>query len=1797
MSLAAGSIAFTGFTLSNADDDSNRMAVTFVALEALSAGTIITFTDSNWNGTTFGTSESTWTWTATSDIAAGTVVSIDHMTADSYGAPIAATSNLGTVSYTGVPDPTFESETLYAYVGDRSSPTFLTAFSNWPYYANQSVLDGTGLTSGINAVNIADSLRSASIAVYDGPTSGYASLDDYRATLATASNWDAQTSYNGSPYHDGTAPDAPLATGPFTTDPTVQTVRFADDSIFVSTKEGAGGATTNLTFTIVRSGGTDGDVVFSGTLLIPEGSGLDADDFGGVLPTFSGVIADGETSATITIAVAGDIKSEADEVFQVKLDQVSNTASAVNIGGASIATATIVDDDPPQTVSFTSESRDVSVIEGDDGTQTLTFTVQRTGGGTLGDLHFTVRLVPDNSAVDDDDFDGTMPTTIEGVILDGQDTATITVVISGDMRYESDDYFRLEIVSVENEPVGAVIDSSGHAAYVTVENDDPVPSDLPAGTIAEGQIVLSGAMEFTVGDGALLHDGADVPVTWTGSASTAVLHNHGTIESDGSAVLTVTSSARGTLTINNYEDGMIDRALDLNGARTGTTITINNAGLLDGVDSYAIKISTQGSVTVVNNLATGVITHEYASSDLIKNGSNATINNWGRIVSGADYHEDDGTLVYGGDAIDFGTGVNDIVHNYSGGYIEGSRHAVTGKRGMRIVNDADATLVGRNGSGVNVDNDATVANTVYVTNYGTIIGKSAGYSDSDGDAIDTDGLAVIENHGTIEGLGHNGYHNGEPNVSEGIAIGGGTIDNFEGATIYGYGRGIEVDNSSNGAAFAATQIHNAGLIRGDGNLPTSVSQEWLDLFAGRIAGGEAINIIGTFADTVTNTATGKIVGGVKMGGGADTVVNDGAMTATGGSALDTGDGDDLVVNRGTITGAVLLGAGNDELINTSTGVIAGDVSFGEGNDKLGNSGRIVGTVDMGDGDDVINLYIGSNGEGEIRLGAGNDRLTADSWLGQSITVDGGDGDDQITTARGDDLVEGGAGADLIYTNEGNDTIVAGAGDDTIDGGAGADQLWGGEGDDTLVGGAGDDLLDGGEGRDTADYGADTAGITVALGGGVAFGVDSGYDTLVSIENVIGGSGDDVLIGDGAANVLIGNGGADQLIGGGGDDTLVAGAGDVVRGNDGDDTIVLSTDGGTPVSISGDDGDDTLMLAGSGNAVLDGAKITGVEHLVVDGGRWQIGAAAAYADIDIRTGGAVVGGVALGGGQHLTVETGGAMTLADQTPAQVSLIAWTGGNLTVDNAGSMSVDDANDYLLSANGVTGTLVFNNAAGAETFGTIRPISLGAGSVVTVNNAGTMDGKTTVLNFTDVGKQALVTINNLAGGTITHGNASSDVIRGGQNMVVNNAGTIRSSDDTFEDGWLSTYGGDGVDFNSATGGVVHNLAGGLIEGSRHAVTGKKGLTVINEAGATLIGRNGSGINVDNDKTVANTVYVTNYGVIVGKSQGYEDSDGDAIDTDGLAVIDNYGVIRGEGHNGYHNGEPNVSEGIAIGGGTIMNHEGATIYGWGRAIEVDDSSNGAAFAATTITNAGTIQGDGNLPTGVDAADAAVFVERIKGGEAINLVGNWADTVTNTATGTIVGGVKMGGGADTVVNDGAMTATGGSALDTGDGDDLVVNRGTLTGAVLLGAGADELINTSTGVIAGDVSFGKGNDKLGNSGRIVGILDMGDGDDVINLYIGSNGEGEIRLGAGNDRLTADSWLGQSITVDGGDGDDQITTARGDDLVEGGAGADLIYTNEGNDTIVAGAGDDTIDGGAGADQLWGGEGDDTFVVDDL
>ena len=197
------------------------------------------------------------------------------------------------------------------------------------------------------------------------------------------------------------------------------------------------------------------------------------------------------------------------------------------------------------------------------------------------------------------------------------------------------------------------------------------------------------------------------------------------------------------------------------------------------------------------------------------------------------------------------------------------------------------------------------------------------------------------------------------------------------------------------------------------------------------------------------------------------------------------------------------GSGNDTLTGTDA---QERISGGVGNDTLygrGGTDRLTG--DMGD-----DLLFGEDGNDELHGGFGGDSLNGGS---------------------GEDVLFGEAGDDELYGEGGNDVLNGGAGNDILNAGDGDDIVRGFGGDDIVVAGsgAGNDSYDGGTGTDTIAYSSTTTGVVVNLAAGTGSGAQVGTDTLAGIENVIGGSGNDVITGNAADNTLSGGAGDDLYI--------------------------------------------------------------------------------------------------------------------------------------------------------------------------------------------------------------------------------------------------------------------------------------------------------------------------------------------------------------------------------------------------------------------------------------------------------------------------------------------------------------------------------------------------------------------------------------------------------------------------------------------------------------------------------------------
>jgi Ca2+-binding RTX toxin-like protein len=253
------------------------------------------------------------------------------------------------------------------------------------------------------------------------------------------------------------------------------------------------------------------------------------------------------------------------------------------------------------------------------------------------------------------------------------------------------------------------------------------------------------------------------------------------------------------------------------------------------------------------------------------------------------------------------------------------------------------------------------------------------------------------------------------------------------------------------------------------------------------------------------------------------------------------------------------------------------------------------------GTDAADMLKGGDANDVIRGGARSDFLI------------GGAGDDIVMGGACNDDILGGAGNDMLYGDAGNDRIFGDDGDDMIAGGTGSDMLYGGAGDDTFIGmdGDGNDIAYGGAGSDTLDLSAMTEAMDIRLGnvgterGSVKTATQS--DTIWSIENVIGGSGDDRIVASEAVNVLDGGDGNDTFVfetasGANGTTILGFSAGDVLCFRDID--ADSSTEGHDAFTLAGRDANIGAGQLTYSHGAEDGENFTTVTGMT-DQGDFQL----------------------------------------------------------------------------------------------------------------------------------------------------------------------------------------------------------------------------------------------------------------------------------------------------------------------------------------------------------------------------------------------------------------------------------------------------------------------------------------------------------------------------------------------------------------------------------------------------------------
>ena len=253
--------------------------------------------------------------------------------------------------------------------------------------------------------------------------------------------------------------------------------------------------TTAFTFTVTRSGNTAAAAEIGWNVAGVAGTGTvpaRAQDFaGGTLPSGTVSFAAGQTSRTITVAVAGDTDSESNERFAVSLGSIP--AGAAFTGTA--AHGVILNDDGSR--YSIGPARRVAP-EGTGGTSTMSFTVSRAGisaGTDTLDWAVSPGDAPGTIPAGAADFAGGVLPSGTVTFARGQNVATITVAVAADSQREFNESFT---VGISNPSAGASIGRATATGVIIDDDTIVVLGSTPVSGTADANVFLIGPGEHTV---------------------------------------------------------------------------------------------------------------------------------------------------------------------------------------------------------------------------------------------------------------------------------------------------------------------------------------------------------------------------------------------------------------------------------------------------------------------------------------------------------------------------------------------------------------------------------------------------------------------------------------------------------------------------------------------------------------------------------------------------------------------------------------------------------------------------------------------------------------------------------------------------------------------------------------------------------------------------------------------------------------------------------------------------------------------------------------------------------------------------------------------------------------------------------------------------------------------------------------------------------------------------------------------------------------------------------------------------
>ncbi len=807
---------------------------------------------------------------------------------------------------------------------------------------------------------------------------------------------------------------------------------------------------------------------------------------------------------------------------------------------------------------------------------------------------------------------------------------------------------------------------------------------------------------------------------------------------------------------------------------------------------------------------------------------------------------------------------------------------------------------------------------------------------------------------------------------------------------------------------------------------------------------------------------------------------------------------------------------------------------------------------------------------------------------------------------------------------GDDVIRAGFGSDTIDALAGNDQVFAGFGDDRIAGGAGTDMYDGQAGVDTVDYSAQTAGVAANLATGNATGAGIDTETLLNIENIVGGAGNDSLTGDSGDNKLTGGAGDDVLNGLAGADTYVFGSGE---GND--QVVEAAGAAGTDRLIFGDgllfsalsavrsaNNPDDLVLSFNGHSgslliagQLSSGANAGIEQFVfadglvveagvieslVDGngaisgtgGDDQLDGTIGNDVINALAGGDTVNGLAgddvvYGGAGNDTIDAGG---------GDDAVFAGAGADRIVGGLGNDSYDgqagsDFIDYASTTAGVTVDLAAGTASGteigADTLARIEGIAGGTGADTLTGND---DG-----NYIDAG----------AGDDVIAGALGSDTYlyeQGDGNDRITEAGGGGSADRLVFGTGLASSALIAQRSDSVPDDVVLSftgIAGSILLSGQLGIEDGSGIEVFEFADGTMLSKT----DIETLATQSSLITGTAGADVLNGTAGADTIDALAGD-DTVYAAGGADVLYGTVGN-------DVFE---LGGG---NDTFIMKQGYGSDWLIDFQAGAGSDDRIDLRDFASIN---SLQDVLDVA------YEVGGATWINL-GNGDEIGLNS--------VAMA----SLHEDDFLFSVDQTARNVIDGTDSPENLNGTSGDDMINAKAgDDTVNAFSG---DDIVFGSlGNDIITlGAGDDLFVVGVGDGSDwIVDFAAGALSDDKIDLQAFGSitnlptLLGVASEAGSTLWIDLGDGDkiglnsvaiadlheddfifapatntviegtanaDTLNGTVGNDTIDAKAGNDTVFAGDGDDLVYGRSGDDALDGETGADRIWGGSGRDNIA----